>query len=269
MTDNDRGQVAATAAEVYEEFFLPALFDQWPEQVLDAAEAGRGDRVLDIGCGTGVLARAAQRRAGEVGQVVGLDPNEGMLAVARHADPSIQWEMGVAENIPHDEGSFERVVSQFALMFFVDRDAAVAEMARVLARRGTAAIATWASLEETPGYAAMVSLLGRLFGEQAARALEAPYVLGDPQELHGLLSSAFPDVDVTRHEGVARFDSIDAWVHTDIRGWTLANQMDDDQFELLLREAREELHRFTDAEGRVSFPAPALIATARLSGSGS
>lgn len=259
MTDADRGQVAASAAEIYEEFFLPALFDQWPAKLLEAAGVGSGDRVLDIGCGTGVLARAALRLVGDSGEVVGVDPNEGMLSVAR-GTPGIVWKQGVAEGLPFADATFDHVVSQFVLMFVEDRHKAVSEIARVLRPRGRLAVATWASLDDTPGYAAMVKLLDRLFGEDAASALRHPYVLGDPDGLAVLLAPAFADLDVRQHEGVARFDSIEAWVHTDIRGWTLSSMSDDD-YRSLLAEAHKELAIFADSHGRVEFPAPALIAS--------
>ena len=262
MTDAQRGRIVQSAAQVYEEFFVPALFGQWPEHVLDAVGASEGDRVLDVGCGTGVLARAAAERVGRTGQVAGVDPNEAMLAVARRLDPEVTWKTGVAEQLPYPDASFDRVVSQFALMFFTDRTAALAEMARVLAPARSVAIATWASLDTTPGYAAMVELLGELFGDDAADALRAPFLLGDPEQVHELVATAFTNPVVTKHDGTARFESIEAWVHTDVRGWTLASMISDDQYETLLREATRRLTRFTDADGRVAFPAPALITTA-------
>lgn len=84
-TDNSHaatGQVGPTAARVYQDFFVPSLFGAWAEPVADAAGLRPGQRVLDVGCGTGVHARAAARRVGPTGRVVGVDPNEGMLAVA-------------------------------------------------------------------------------------------------------------------------------------------------------------------------------------------
>lgn len=262
VTDADRGQVAATAAEVYESFFLPALFDQWAGPLLDAAKVASGDRVLDVGCGTGIVARTAVSRVGPEGRVVGLDPNEGMLAVARKTS-GVEWATGVAEDIPFDDNSFDVVVSQFAMMFFEDRHEAVAEMSRVLVPGGRVAIATWASLDDTPGYASMVALLDRLFGTDAGDALRAPYNMGDPQALEGLLSAEFDDVEVEMLEGTARFDSIEAWVHTDIRGWTLSDMSDDDH-QRLLAAAETELAGYVGEDGKVSFPAPAMIATGVL-----
>ncbi len=263
MEEAERGQVATDAAEVYEAFFVPALFGQWPDRLLGAAAVGPGDRVLDVGCGTGVLARGALSLVGGAGQVVGVDPNPGMLAVARRSSDRIEWVEAVAERLPFEAGRFDRIVSQFALMFFTDRAAAIQEMARVLRPDGTVAVATWAPLDETPGYAAMVGLLRQLFGEPAAQALRAPYVLGEHDDVRALLEEAFEDIVVATVPGVARFESIEAWVHTDIRGWTLANLIDDDQYETLLREARRELASFRTTDGSVAFDAPALISTGR------
>ena len=258
-SDADHGQVAARAAEVYEEFFVPALFGQWPPALLDAAGVRSGDRVLDVGCGTGVAARAAVDRVGRAGSVVGVDPNPGMLSVARGSTDAVTWREGAAEQLPLADGSVDAVLCQFALMFFADRPAAVAEMARVLVPGGRVAVATWAAVGESPGYAAMVDLLDRLFGSHAADALRAPFCLGEPAALRALLEPAFAHVTVARHEGTARFESIEAWVHTEIRGWTLAEMIDDEQHAELLAAAQVDLAGFTDAQGRVAFSAPALI----------
>lgn len=259
QNEADRGQVAASAAEVYESFFLPALFEQWVEPLLDASRASGGDRLLDVGCGTGVVARNAVSRVGQGGRIVGLDPNEGMLAVARNT-PRVEWVLGVAEDIPFVRESFDVVVSQFAMMFFSDRRKAVSEMNRVLVPGGRLAIATWASLEDTPGYASMVALLDRLFGRKAGNALRAPYNVGDPQILRDLLAAEFENVHVEMIEGTARFDSVEAWVHTDIRGWTLSD-LSEEGYQRLLAAGEKELARFVDDNGMVSFPAPAIIAS--------
>jgi ubiquinone/menaquinone biosynthesis C-methylase UbiE len=262
VTDTERGQVAATAAEVYEAFFLPALFAQWVGPLLDAAGATSGDHVLDVGCGTGVVARQAVNRVGVNGRVVGVDPNDGMLAVARRA-PGIEWTKGVAEDLPFEDDSFDVVVSQFAIMFFEDPKQALSEIGRVLKPGGRVAIATWASLADTTGYAAMVDLLDRLFGKTAGDALRAPYNMGDPAELGNMMSEFFSNSEVRQLDGTARFDSIEAWVHTDIRGWTLSDMSDDD-YGRLLEAAEVDLVRFTDESGNVAFPAPALIGTGSI-----
>ena len=79
------------AATGYEKFFVPALFEEWAARVAETAHVRPGDRVLDVACGTGVLAREIKRRAGPSGSVVGLDVNPGMLTVAAQREPRITW----------------------------------------------------------------------------------------------------------------------------------------------------------------------------------
>ncbi|MGA8246398.1 MAG: class I SAM-dependent methyltransferase [Nocardioides sp.] len=263
MTDAKTGQVTARAAELYEQFFVPALFDQWPRRLLDAAGVHDGHDVLDVACGTGVLARTAVEHVGERGSVTGLDLNDGMLTVASGLRPDITWVPGRAESMPFTDESFDHVFCQFGLMFFADRRAAVREMARVARRGSSISVATWAGLDETPGYAAMVQLLDELFGQEAADALTAPFTIGTPTELADVLTGIVEPVEVRRLEGRARFPSIDAWVATDVRAWTLRDLIDDAQFDDLLATARIRLRPFTDATGAVDFAAPALVARAR------
>ena len=197
----ERGQVTRSAAEVYEEFFVPALFREWAPRVAAAAAIRPGQKVLDVACGTGVLAREAASRAAPGGEVCGLDRNEGMLAVARREAPGIAWRQGLAEALPYDARRFDAVVSQFGLMFFDDRRRALQEMLRVLRPGGRLAVAVWDRLETSPGYAAMTALLQRLFGEPVAAGLRAPFVLGDPDELRALFAAAgMPEVRIaTEH----------------------------------------------------------------------
>lgn len=255
------GQISDPAAEIYETFFVPALFGQWTDTVLDAAGLVAGEDVLDVGCGTGVLARAAARRLDGSGSVTGVDINDGMLAIASRTADAVAWHRAPAERLPFSDRSFDRVVSQFAAMFFADQQASLREMVRVTRPGGSITLATWASIDQSPGYAAMIELLQRLFGDEAAAALMAPFTLGSEAELRRVTRATLPEVVITRHSGTARFDSLEAWVHTDIRGWTLADMIDDEQYATLLAAAKTDLADFVDADGRVSFPAPALVAT--------
>lgn len=260
MSDATKGQISHNAAEVYEEFFVPALFQPWTEQVAEAAGVQPDQRVLDVACGTGALARAIASQIGSNGVVVGLDINEGMLAVARRKAPQIDWRHGVAEDLPFEGDRFDAVVSQFGLMFFDDKVTAIKEMVRVLKPGGMLAIAVWDSLQNTPGYAAMVDLLQRLFGQDAADGLRMPYTLGEIPALRALLDRAgIPDGTITTHQGMAHFPSLHSWIHTDIKGWVLADLIDDAQFERLLTEGERVLQPFVTNGGAVSFPAPAHI----------
>lgn len=110
-------QTQIDAAMAYETLFVPALFGQWAPIVAETAQISHGQKVLDVACGTGILAREAAARTGDDGIVIGLDPNPGMLAAAGTLAPAIEWHQGTAESLPFPDHSFDVVVSQFGLMF--------------------------------------------------------------------------------------------------------------------------------------------------------
>lgn len=263
MQAQDQGQLTASAADVYETFFVPALFGEWAPRIADAARLAASDDVLDVACGTGVVAREALARVGPGGSVTGLDRNPDMLAVAARVTPGITWREGMAEDLPFDDESFDAVLSQFGLMFFEDQVAALTDMHRVLRPGGRLVVAVWDSLERSPGYQAVTALLQQLFGTSIADAMRAPFTLGETANVYRLFDEAgVKDATLQTVTGTANFPSIDAWVHTDVKGWTLADLIDDAQYALLEAEARKELARFADSDGRVSFASPAHLVSA-------
>jgi SAM-dependent methyltransferase len=256
------------AANAYEALFVPALFRQWAPKVADAARVHDGERVLDIACGTGVLAREISKRVGSNGRVIGVDPIPGMLAVAKEHAPNIDWRQGTAESLPFDDESFAAVVSQFGLMFFTDRQQAIREMLRVLIPGGRLAVAVWDSLENIPAYASVVALLQETAGQQAADALRAPFVLGDRKELAKLFADAGVDsAEITTHDGVARFPSIRIMVEADLRGWLplVGVNLSEDQISHILKGAEQTLSSYAAADGQVTFDLSAHVVTANKS----
>ena len=251
-------------AEVYDDQFVPALFSPWGPVVCEAAHLEPGQRVLDVACGTGALTVAAATRVAPGGVVVGLDAYPDMLALARRKHTGIEWHAGRAESLPFAEASFDAVVSQFGLMFFDDRAAALREMQRVLRPGGRLAVAVCDALEHSPAYALLAEQLERLFGKPVADAFRAPFALGNPATLRVLCADAgLARASVAQHQGTVSFASIDALVSTERACvWTLGGLLDDAQFERLRQEAQGSLRPFVDAAGRVVFAMPALLITA-------
>lgn len=252
------------AARAYESLHVPALFGQFAPLVAAAAGVGPGQRVLDVACGTGVLAREVACRTGRDGRVAGLDLSPGMLAVAGRLAPSIDWRQGSAAALPFHDGSFDALVSQFGLMFFPDRPVAVREMLRVLVAGGRIAVAVWDALERAPAYADEVALLERFAGRAAADALRAPFVLGDRDALARLFADAgFTAVRVATHRGTARFPSVRTMVEADLRGWlpVIGIPLDDHTIATVLNEAEPVLSKYVTATGSVAFDIAAHVVT--------
>jgi SAM-dependent methyltransferase len=253
------------AARAYEALFIPALLGQWTPKVADAANLQRGQHVLDVACGTGVLAREVRTRVGPEGYVAGVDPNAGMLAVAKELEPALDWRPGTGESIPFPDDSFDAVVSQFGLMF-MDVDRALREMLRVLRPGGPLVVAVWDAVENIPAYASEVQLLERTAGSRAADALRAPFVLGDRQVLERRFREAGAgSVTTGTPRGVARFPSVRVLVEADLRGWLPVMGVDlaEAQIQRILEEAEIALRPYATADGRVAFDITAHLVTAR------
>jgi SAM-dependent methyltransferase len=240
--------------------------EEWAPRVADAAGIRRGDRVLDVACGTGVLARVAAGRVAPHGAVTGLDLNPGMLDVAARLNPTIRWQQGSAQALPFPAESFEAVVSQFGLMFFPDPVEALREMMRVLAPGGRLAVAVWASLADTPAYAAETALVERLPGTAAGDALRAPFRLGESGRVAELCRAAgIAGAAVGLQRGRGRFPSIRSMVEVDLRGWLplMGVVLDEALIAEILRQSESARRPYvTDDRRGVAFDSPAVLATA-------
>jgi SAM-dependent methyltransferase len=257
-------QAQIDAAKAYERLMVPALFGEWASTVADAAHIQAGERVLDVACGTGALAREVLPRTGGAEFVTGLDPSAGMLEVAKRLSPDVEWREGVAESLPYPDASFDVVVCQFGLMFFNDRSEALRQVLRVLRPGGRIAFAVWDSLESIPAYADEVALLERLVGVPAANALRAPFVLGDRGDLEVLFAGAgVSGVEVAVRKGTARFPSIRVMVEADLRGWlpVMGVVLTEEQIAGILEAAEQALSHYVAGDGAVSFGTSAHIVT--------
>lgn len=263
MKKTEGWQVSGNAAEVYEQYFVPAIFGQWVPQMVDIAQIGSGDRVLDVGCGTGVLAREAADRVSEESQITGLDCNTSMLAVARRLRPQIDWCQGDATALPFADASYDVVMSQFSLMYFPDPTVALQEMMRVLRSAGRLAVAVWGPYERATGYVLLTEIAQRLCGQAAADVLTAPFALGDKNTLIDLCKAAgINDAIVTLREGIITYPTIEIFVETEVKGSPLEVLLDVGSYQCLIKKAQKKLLQFCKG-GKVIMPMDAFIVTAK------
>lgn len=257
-------QCPSNPAEVYDARFVPALFGAWASRVADAAAVAAGDRVLDVGCGTGVLACVAAERVGDSGGVVGLDANPQMLAVAQRKARAVRWQQGRAEALPYPAASFDAVISQAAFMFF-EPAAAAREMLRVLRPSGRLAVQVFARLEQATAYHVLTERLTTLFGPRYGDAMRPPFALGDERRLvQPFIDAGARELAVRTEPGPVRFASIDDLIATERAClWTLGGLLDARQFGELRRDALSALARYVRPDGTVQFDCPGHIVTAR------
>ena len=246
--------ISPEAAEVYQERFVPAIFAERVPHLLEVAGVAPGHAVLDVACGTGAVARGAAPVVGPGGTVAGVDLNEAMLTVARRLSPGIEWRRGDAAALPFDDGGFDAVVCQMAMMFFPDPVAALAEMARVTRPGGTVAVLVPASLASSPGYSRFAEVVGRHAGPDGVGLVGAYFALGDVDRLRDLFAEA--GMRVTRVDtrvGHARFPTVDDFVATEVEGSPLIERIDDATYAAIRDDCRTALAPFAD-DGGVAVP---------------
>jgi SAM-dependent methyltransferase len=257
-------QVPLEVAEAYETAFVPAFFAQWAPLLCDAAGVASGHRVLDVACGTGIVARTAADRVAPDGTVVGVDLNEAMLTVARRVRPDIEFRQSDASALPAADAEFDAVLCQMALMFFPDRAGALREMARVAAPGATVALLVPGALEHQDSFSWFVDVAVRHAGPDARSLLTAYFVCGDLDELTALVGSAGLEVLTARTEvGTYRAPSVDAFVTTEVESTPLVQRMTDEIYGLIRADAHDVLAPFTTADGRVEAPFQANLVAAR------
>jgi SAM-dependent methyltransferase len=193
--------------DFYERVLVPAIFGRYARDLIERARPiGPSARVLDLGCGTGIVARLLRERLGGAARITGLDANPAMIAKARALAPELEWHEGNAMALPFADGSFDLVFCQQMLQFAPDRAQAVREMWRVLAPGGRLLVSTWRSRRESPLIDGLVGVAERHLG----RSNDKRFSLPDPEALRPLLLEAgFADVQIaaaTLPEHHAEFD---------------------------------------------------------------
>ena len=269
MTDESGFQLKQGGPEVYELCWVRAQLAQAAEELVEAAGVTHGDQILDIGCGTGVVARVAATRSGAAANVTGADVNAGMLeAAARFAAEAglaeIAWLECEAAAMPLPDAAFDVSLCQQGLQFMPDKPGAMAEMARVLKPGGRLALSVWKT--QSPIGAAFATVLDRHFGAGTTAPWDMVYSLGDRDHLHDLADGAgFRDAHVVFDVKFARYPDPEAFITGAIAGSPIAGTMaelPEAEHARLIKEIVAELADCHDDDG-LAVPAQCLTLTAR------
>lgn len=198
--------------QTYETELVPAIFRPWAERLVEKANLMAGERVLDIACGTGIVARTAASRVGPAGTVAGVDVNPAMLEVARSVASNrripIEFVESNAQSLPFPDASFDAAFCQQGLQFVTDRVEALTEAHRVLTPRGRAIFAAWRGTEHHPALTRVDEIMVRHLSPEYLEGSDAPFWLGDIDELRSLFhESGFGDVHIRSELSEVRFPS--------------------------------------------------------------
>lgn len=241
----------SNAPENYELFFVPTLSSPLAKDLIKHVALRPGDRVLDVACGTGIVARMASQQVGSTGTVTGLDINPGMLAVARSVTPAetdIQWCEASAEAIPLPDHAYDVVFCQVSLQFMEDKPAALKEMFRVLSPGGRIAM-------NVPGPAGTVftrlaEVIERQIDEESAGFVKQVFSLHDTGEIEQLMRDAgFREVDIQAKDKILSLPAPEEFFWHYVHSSPLAgivSKVDEKSRAALEREVVEEWRKFVD-----------------------
>lgn len=242
-------------AELYEHALVGPLFLPWVAPLLEEVDLRSGDRVLDIACGTGIVARLAKNRVGSSGTVVGVDLNPQMLGVARRVAPTIDWRQGDSAALPLRDGElFDVVLCQQGCQFFPDLAAAARQMHRALVKGGRLAVSTWRPDEEFRVLHQLRKIAERHLGPINDRR----HSLGNPASLEAALREAgFHEVRSIRLVRTIRFGdgsifirlNAMALVNMSAASATISEEERGRRVAAITHDSAEVLRLHTDEEG--------------------
>lgn len=263
-------QLDETGAGAYERNLVPRFFEPFAADLLEGLDLQPGEHLLDVACGTGVVARHAAPKLAPTGQVTAVDISPAMLSVARQIPSSnaapISFKQADATELPLPNAAVDAVVCQQGLQFFPDRPTALAEMFRVLAPGGRLAVSTCRDLDHQTGYRTLVDVLTRHVGGQAAQVTASPFALGDPDQLQHLVADAgYVGATVIARIYQIRFDSPEQFLVAETSSsplGVLVDRLDHDVRDALIEDLTSALSPYTDNDSRITFSFQTLTATA-------
>jgi len=262
MGNKESYQLEISGARFYEDNFVPALFKNWAKRIVKELNLKESDHLLDIACGTGIVARTAKGSITNKIKITGCDMNEGMLKVAEEIDSEINWVKANAENLPFNDDSFEKISCQFGFMFFGNQVEALSEMERVKRKNGKIIIGIWDSIEANEGYFDLLQIIENIGGQNLGSILRSPFNLGDKNEIDKIIKlSKISNYKIETIKEQVEFPSIEHWIDCDVKASPIAEKISGLQYSELRKEAKTKLSKYVADDQKVRFNMSAHIVT--------
>lgn len=264
----------AEKAEIYHERYVSKMVGPFRslERLVAAARPRRGERVLDVGTGTGIVALEAAKRVGSDGSVVGIDISPGPLAIAKRIasnNSNLQFLEMDAEDLRFPDGSFDVVMSEFAFMFFPDSRRALGEMRRVLAKQGRIAVSVHGSEENVPYFSMIMGTLVKHVPGMIPAGRPAPHRFGEPNLLRAEFEEGgFKDIDVAAYTYWYDAGTFEEYWDEYMQSMAASirskmESLDPELYKKIKEESKEKSSRFLK-DGRIEFPWQVLVASASM-----
>ncbi|NNK86097.1 MAG: methyltransferase domain-containing protein, partial [Desulfobacterales bacterium] len=239
MNEKSGWQLCGDGPEAYEQYIVPSFSGAWAKDMVERANLLTGDRILDVGCGTGIVSRYAYKSMGESVYITGVDVNEIVIKKAREICPPnnipIEWKKGNVEALPFSDARFDVVLCQQGLQYFPHRTLALREINRVLASEGRLVFSVWRSLKYFPFYSALHRALEKYVSNEAASMLASAFTVDDSNELKGIFKSAgFKNINVCLIIKQMRFSPLEEFLVGGFVASPFANEI------LALEESKRE-----------------------------
>jgi len=269
LSINEQFQLSTEAAERYERCPARYILGPWAPLLVGVARVTAGERVLDVACGTGVVARIAAERAGPAGRVVGVDLNAGMIQVARSLAPPIgapiEWLERSALDLGLKYASFDVVLCQQGLQFFPDKALALREMHRVLDQGGRVAVSVWNGVGAY--HEAVGDALARFISAESAARFCASRQVPTKDDLQRLATQAgFSYVEVRVHTLHIHLPRIHEFTLEHLPGTPIADNLAraaPAAREKIAASVMKQLQPYAEGDG-VTYPEEAQVLTGRV-----
>lgn len=207
----DKFRLTHAAAQKYDDHSVPAMFGPLARATLDRTPLPVGAHIIDVACGTGALTREIASRLQGTGRIVGADLNETMIELAIERHPSDAHDATyVASDVcelPFEDRDFDLAFCQQGLQFFPDKQAALAEIRRVLKKDGKLKLTCWSAV--SPFNGALSDALGDHVGETASTKAKAPFSFRDGDVIRELIEEA--GFEIEAHQSIVlerRFENL-------------------------------------------------------------
>jgi ubiquinone/menaquinone biosynthesis C-methylase UbiE len=227
----------------YERYIVQAWMGAWAQTLVETACLRKNEQILDIGCGTGIVARKAAALVGNGKNVIGLDISEGMIRSARTLAEreglyGIEWRQGDAASMPFDDEKFEVVLCQQGLQFCSDPSAVLREIFRVMREDGRLAISLWRELKRQPYFMAIAKIYESFFKKEATMVHKS-FPSSSRERLRKLIIDAgFRNIHIGLEVKMARFSPVEDFIPGYLNATPLAQEIN-----CLNEQERSEMYR--------------------------